>query len=150
MITDQVMGGVSDGNLTYMEYQNRSCLKLSGQVSTKNNGGFIQISSHLAQLEGFNPSRYDGIRFLVAGNSETYNIHLRTSDLKRPWESYRASFIATADWQEISLGFDQFKAHRTEQPFIVEHLVRLGLVGIGRDFYSELYLANLSFFSSHK
>ena len=44
-ISDQVMGGVSEGEVEIL----RRCfisLRLSGNVSTKNNGGFIQVRSN--------------------------------------------------------------------------------------------------------
>ena len=41
-ISDQVMGGVSVGKVEILN-DNKLFLRLSGDVSTKNNGGFIQV-----------------------------------------------------------------------------------------------------------
>ena len=46
-ITDQVMGGVSSGRFQVEEVQNIKCYRMTGDVSTKNNGGFIQIRTKL-------------------------------------------------------------------------------------------------------
>ena len=40
-ISDQVMGGVSTGNVSLEREGDQSILHLQGVVSTKNNGGFI-------------------------------------------------------------------------------------------------------------
>ena len=41
-ISDNVMGGVSTGKAEILE-NNNSFLRLEGNVSTENNGGFIQV-----------------------------------------------------------------------------------------------------------
>jgi len=46
-ITDQVMGGVSTGKFTVEAVEGVKCYKMTGDVSTKNNGGFIQIRAKL-------------------------------------------------------------------------------------------------------
>lgn len=47
-ITDRVMGGVSTGSITREVILGKECNVLRGQVSTKNNGGFIQMATDLA------------------------------------------------------------------------------------------------------
>ena len=47
MITDQVMGGISQGQLNYQKIGYDDAVILTGKVSTKNNGGFIQIRRNL-------------------------------------------------------------------------------------------------------
>ena len=42
-ITDQVMGGVSTGNVSFMTEKDTSYAQMKGNVSLKNNGGFIQL-----------------------------------------------------------------------------------------------------------
>ena len=46
-ITDQVMGGVSTGKFRIDEVDGIKCYRMIGDVSTKNNGGFIQIRTKL-------------------------------------------------------------------------------------------------------
>ena len=45
--SDRVMGGVSNGGGGYDEVDGRMAIRLFGQVSTANNGGFIQVSLRL-------------------------------------------------------------------------------------------------------
>ncbi len=43
MFTDAVMGGVSTGNFLELNEKEINFYRLLGEVSTKNNGGFIQF-----------------------------------------------------------------------------------------------------------
>ena len=49
-ITDQVMGGVSTGNVSFMTEEGPNYARMTGTVSLQNNGGFIQfrrrVTSH--------------------------------------------------------------------------------------------------------
>lgn len=139
LVSDGVMGGVSQGQLQVMHYRGRDSLCLSGVVTTANNGGFIQMALDLPA--GLASSACRGVRLTVAGNDESYNLHWRTADLQRPWQAYRQSFTVTPDWQTLDLPFNDLRAYRTQQIFRPECLIRIGLVAIGRDFNAELYLA---------
>ena len=57
LITDSVMGGLSLGNLEAVNYKEGMFYKLTGSVSTKNNGGFIQFRSKVE----FEDNDYKGI-----------------------------------------------------------------------------------------
>jgi hypothetical protein len=146
LISDQVMGGVSSGVLKLDQSQQYSCLHMQGTVSTANNGGFIQIAHDLTESEQFNASDAQGLRLLVRGNNQTYNLHLRTSDLWLPWQSFRASFDASDEWQHVSLNFDQFKAYKTSIKLNSKKIKRIGVVAIGRDFEADICVAGLEFY----
>jgi hypothetical protein len=148
LVTDQVMGGISDGSLTLDSYNDRNCLRMRGTVSTENNGGFVQMALNLTDEKRFDASAYAGVEIEVAGNNESYNIHLRTSDLWLPWQSYRASFKATTDWQTIRIPFAELTAYKTTSRFRQDKLKRIGLLGIGRDFQADLCLAAISFYAA--
>lgn len=139
LVSDGVMGGLSQGQLQATHYRGRDSLCLRGVVTTANNGGFIQIALDLPP--GLDASACHGMRLTVAGNNESYNLHLRTADLHRPWQAYRQSFTVTPEWQTLDLPFTALHAYRTQQTFRPECLIRVGLVAIGRDFNAELYLA---------
>jgi len=145
-VSDQVMGGVSVASVTRTTKDGQSCLRLSGDVSLENSGGFIQASLDL-QPGGapFDASSYTGIRLAVCGNDERYAVHLRTPDNVRPWQSYRAQFMATPNWESIELPFSDFVAHRLEAPLDISRLRRIGLVAIGRAFNADLFVRELSF-----
>ena len=89
-VSDQVMGGISQGKLTRSATEDGPCLRLTGDVSLENNGGFIQASLDLTEDGGaLDVSSFAGIRLIVRGNDEQYGLHLRTTDVARPWQSYR-------------------------------------------------------------
>ena len=48
--TDRVMGGVSSGSLKLVEEKGDKFYKMTGDVSTANNGGFIQFRADLRSL----------------------------------------------------------------------------------------------------
>ena len=146
LITDQVMGGRSSGELVPDFYLGKHCLRLRGQVSTANNGGFLQLALDLSDGRPYDASSYAGVELEVAGNGELYNVHLRTSNLWLPWQAYRAGFQALPEWQSVRIPFAAFKAYRTTSELRTDKLVRIGLVAIGRDFGADLCVAALSFY----
>jgi hypothetical protein len=145
LVTDNVMGGLSDGQLTLHNHQARDCLRMQGNVTTENNGGFVQIALPLA-TDVFDASAFDGVEIAVAGNGELYNIHLRTDDLWFPWQSYRSSFTASKDWQTYRIPFADLEKYKTFTRFDKKKLTRIGLVAIGRDFQADLCLASIRFY----
>ena len=151
LITDGVMGGLSSGQLVADEHRGKACLRMTGDVTTENSGGFLQMAISLSDIPGsakdvFDASSYSGVEIEVAGNDETYNIHFRTDGLWFPWQSYRASFDVDDRWQTIRVPFASLKPYKTKQQFLPEELVRIGIVAIGRDFKADLCLASLRFY----
>lgn len=147
MVTDQVMGGVSNGELTLDNYKGKNCLRIRGDVSTENNGGFVQMALDLTNNGAFDASSYAGVEIIVSGNNEHYNFHFRTTELWLPWQSYRYSFKAISDWQTIYIPFKDFKAYRTTTKFHRDKLKRIGLVAIGRNFKADLCVASIKLYT---
>ena len=147
LFTDTVMGGVSTGNIAIDNHNGKSCLRMRGNVSTENNGGFVQMALSLSEKGIFDASDYDGLEFEVSGNNEGYNLHLRTDGLWFPWQSYRASFNATHDWLTVRIPFSELQAYKTSQDFRPDKLARIGLLGIGRNFQADLCLASIRFYA---
>lgn len=147
LVTDQVMGGLSNGDLTLDSYKGRNCLRMRGDVSTGNNGGFVQMALDLTKDESFDASPYAGVELSVSGNNERYNIHFRTTDLWLPWQSYRFSYTATPEWQTIRIPFANLEAYKTTTKFRKDKLKRIDLVGIGRNFQADLCVASIKFYA---
>ena len=146
LVTDNVMGGLSSGQLTLDTYKGRKCLRMRGDVTTENNGGFVQIALSLSQQGVFDASGYTGVEIEVAGNNESYNIHFRTDGLWFPWQSYRYSFTAESDWQTYRIPFSALEKYKTSHSFSQDQIKRIGLVAIGREFQADLYLAAIRFY----
>lgn len=147
LISDRVMGGVSSGSVRREIVAGRPAIRMRGGVSLENNGGFLQIALDLGEAGGpVDASSWTGIRLDVIGNGQTYNLHLRTTDIQRPWESYRQSFAAPAQWTTVLLPFEGFAPYRTERPLRPSRLRRIGLVAIGREFEADVAIGDIRFY----
>jgi hypothetical protein len=145
--SDQVMGGISRAGLELEVVAGRRWLRLTGRVCLENNGGFIQMGLDLAPGGGpVDLSGLAGVRLLVRGNSERYGCHLRTTACRRPWQSYRADFVASAVAAMVELPFAEFVQHRIDHPLDPASLRRVGLVAIGRAFDADLAVAEVAFY----
>jgi hypothetical protein len=146
LFTDQVMGGVSNGTMARDDVAGRAAIRMRGDVSLENNGGFVQIVLDLSPDGGVaDASGWNGIELDVFGKDEDYGVHLRTDALTRPWQSYRQIFTANAEWRTVQLPFDHFVPYRTDVPLDTHRLRRIGLVAIGRAFAPDLALGGLRF-----
>jgi hypothetical protein len=146
-VSDRVMGGISEASVFHDVIDGRQCLRLAGDVHLENGGGFIQAVLDLTHSRlTLDALGCTGVRIIVRGNSEKYSVHLRTPDNVRPWQAYRASFIAESGWETIDLPFNTFEPHRLEAPLDTGRLRRIGLVAIGRAFQADLAVAELAFY----
>ena len=146
MFTDRVMGGVSDGTMSRELVAGRQAIRMRGDVSLENNGGFVQISLDLdPDGKAVDVSSWQGLELDVFGNSETYAMHLRTADLSRPWQSYRQSFWADPEWRTVELPFKDFVEHRTDVRLNARRLKRIGVVAIGRPFVADVSIGGVRF-----
>jgi len=146
LVTDRVMGGVSTGRISFEEVQGRRCLCLYGDVSLDNNGGFIQVALDLSPEGALDAGAFEGIRLVVRGNGASYNLHLKTVDVRRPWQSYRSSFSTGPEWREMQLPFPGFLPYRIDVPLDRRKLHRLGIVAIGSRMTAEVCVAEIGFY----
>ena len=141
-ITDKVMGGVSTGKFIVEKVDGVMCYRMIGDVSTKNNGGFIQsrVGVYL------NSNDFEGIRLKIRGNNNEYFVHLRAPRMM-PWNYYYAEFYATNEWQIIELPLSSFKYSRNQKQGIDFRIIRsIGLVAYGKDFTAQLDIANIELY----
>lgn len=146
LLTDSVMGGVSSGRLDPALVAGRSCLRLTGEVSLENSGGFVQASLDLDPAGTLDARGYRGIELDVYGNDQDYNLHLRSADTRIVWQSYRAAFHAAPKWQTLRLPFTDFKPYRISQPLDLQTLRRLGVVAIGREMRADVCIARIGLY----
>lgn len=147
VVTDRVMGGESDARMVLRVIDGRRALCLGGDVSLANGGGFAQLILDLTPSDVLDASRFAGVRLVVRGNDEAYNLHLKTTATTRPWQSYRASFKTGPQWREVRLPFSGFSPHRVEAALDVRRLRRLGVVAIGREMRAEICIAEVAFYA---
>ena len=105
-ITDQVMGGISDGKVEFISEDNKNFARMTGSIRLENNGGFIQIRK---KLDFRIKKESKAIKLTVRGNNQEYYIHIRTSGTILPWQYYQAPFSATNVWAIQNINFEEFK-----------------------------------------
>lgn len=144
-IADTVMGGVSTGNVTFLKEGATSFARLSGTVSTKNRGGFIQFRR---KLDTPMPDDAAGIRIVVRGNAQRYFLHLRTTGSVLPWQYYQAGFDTTTDWTEILLPLTSFEASGSmlSATPAATSVTSIGVVAFGRDHEARIDVREIDFY----
>ena len=146
-ISDRTMGGISDGQAILEQDENIYFARLTGKVSTDNNGGFIQLRSNLSFT---NLNKYKkkirGVRLNVQGNGEIYHVFIRTSETQSYRDFYAATFIAGNKWKTIDLPFTKFK-HRFSNKTLEGNDIRtFGIVAYGRDFTADVSVSKIIFY----
>ena len=147
-VSDRVMGGVSDGQVTLEQDGEMYFARLTGNVSTKNNGGFIQVRANVSfansEKDGKN---LRGVRLNVRGNGETYYIHIRTNESWSPSDYYSTTFIADSEWKMIDLPFNKFERRRSNDSSLDAQKIRsFGIVAYGRDYISDVSVSTIEFY----
>ena len=147
LVSDRVMGGRSTGRAEIGLHHGRRALRMTGDVSLANNGGFLQVNVDLAREgEALDASAWDGIAITLRGDGGRYAVNLRTTDLDRPWQSFRSPLESTEQWQCHRLPFETFESHRTDHGLDARHLRRVGFIAIGEARHVDVALAELRFF----
>ena len=136
-VTDNVMGGISDLQVTH----NDGVFLMQGTVSTKNNGGFVRFGQDIS----FKDNSIKGIRFKAKGNNESYEIHATLRGFKMPpWSYLSNSFKVGEEWQEYEIYFSDFSKEgysaRSMQP---KNIRNLSFAGYGRDFIVDLAIKDV-------
>lgn len=141
--SDRVMGGVSDVTAV-RRGGDRPHVHLTGavrEVPGAGSAGFVQVGLDLGDLDA---SQHRALRLVVRGDGGSYGVHLRTPDVRRPWQSWRASFVAPEDWTEIAIPLGAFEGHRIDGPLDLEHLVRVSLIKVDAVGPADLRVAELA------
>ena len=145
-ITDGVMGGLSEGQINILIEDNIKCYKMIGNVTTKNNGGFIQIRTSL--LPYIQAKDFKGIYLKAKGNNKNYSLHIRTSLSLGYWQYYSYSFFLKNNFVEIKIPFSDFKKSNFDQPnrLFNQNIKSIGLVAGFEDFYADICLSEIGFY----
>ena len=143
-IADNVMGGISKGGVEFNLVDGDVHALLSGNVSTENNGGFIQIRRELKNID---LSKAKSIRVYARGNNEKYYIFLRTTGTILPWQYYSHEFTVNEEYNEFIMPIKDFKKSGSllVKQINPKKITSIGIVAYGRDHYAELYVKELEF-----
>jgi hypothetical protein len=142
---DNVMGGISVGSSEYVVVASGKAIRLYGEVSTKNNGWFIQVRMpySIDQLE-----KHTGIKIKMKGNGEEYFLHLRNRSSRLPWQYYQASFKSEPTWKEVIIPFQKFKrsSNFMKRDFVPNTIKTIGIVAYGKDHTADITVSELEFY----
>lgn len=135
--SDQVMGGVSEGRASFETVEGQTILRLTGNVSTANRGGFIQART---KLDAPLPDTAQGIVLSVRGNAQPYYLHIRTKWTVLPWQLYQAKFDTAQNWQEVRIPFAAFTPYGglLRSSFALADVQSIAVVAFGRDHTADL------------
>ena len=146
-VSDQVMGGVSEGSarLGTDSDTGDTYAHMVGDVSTANNGGFIQLRTRLSSGADKNAA---GIYIKVRGNGQKYYIHLRTKGTMMPWQYYQGAFDVSEQWQVIRLPLDSFKPSGSwlRKTALPKSIRSVGIVAYGRDHEADIQVSEIGFY----
>ncbi len=144
-IADTVMGGLSRGQVSFLAEGSNAFARLTGTVSTANNGGFIQMRMDLPAPP---PADATGLRLIVRGNDQRYFIHLRTAGTVLPWQYYQAGFDAPGEWTDIRLPFSAFKpsGRLLRNTPRTTGIKSVGIVAFGRDHQAQVDVREIGFY----
>lgn len=144
VISDQVMGGVSSALLQQDVRQDSSCSCLTGRTSLDNNGGFVQMKLDIKP--GELPADYKGLFIELYGNTHDYNLHVKTTQLSRPWQSFRCTLSVEPQWTRFIVPYEQLEAHRTDAELQPADIRSVAIVAIGQAFDVDVCVRRLGFY----
>lgn len=129
LLTDNVMGGVTESRLEYTEHT----LKLTGNISLDNYGGFSSIRSRFGR---FDLSEYVGVKIRYRSSNQKFAFTLENS---QNWTlpNYKGDLLNETEqpWVETTIYFDDFKEYQIGRPTgnklkssTLQQIVRLGII----------------------
>lgn len=138
--TDQVMGGKSELSANFEE----GVVKLDGEVTTKNNGGFVRLAHRPNEIN----KNAKGIKFKAKGNNEAYEVHVTLKGMKMPpWSYLSTSFDVNDQWNEYQILFSDLKKNGMMAASMKPKNIReISIAGYGRDFNVDLELKDIELF----
>ena len=142
-VSDQVMGGVSFGQLQFKFVDGVMVAHMTGNVSTENNGGFIQFRRAINA-----PSNANGLALQVRGNNQKYFVHFRTRGTLLPWQYYQAEFLASDEWTEVKISFDKFVGSSRWLTTEIQSssITSIGVVAFGRPHQADIQVKTINFY----
>lgn len=142
VISDQVMGGISTATLQQCERNGVRCTCLTGRTRLDNNGGFVQMKLDIEA----DCAQYRGLFIELCGAAHEYNLHVKTSQLDRPWQSFRCALHVSEQWTRFIVPFEQLRAHRTDSEFAPAAIKSIAVVAIGGAFEVDVCVRRFGFF----
>ncbi len=147
--TDRVMGGKSTMSSGIELVDGIPVMAMRGDVSLKNNGGFVQVRLMLDPEErAFDASRFAGLSLKVKGTGDSYYVFLRTTGNRLPWSFFMAGLPMTSEWSEAFLPWSAFEKgdFGTFFGFDPKKIVSMAVVAYKKEFKAIIYVAEVKFY----
>lgn len=147
--TDQVMGGKSTMRLGIEIVDGAPVLAMRGEVSLKNNGGFVQVRLMLDPRErAFDASGYSGLSLKVKGKGDSYYVFLRTTGNLLPWSFFMAELPVSEEWTEVLVPWSAFRKGDFGSFFGFDprKLVSLAVVAYKKEFTADISVREVKFY----
>ena len=138
------MGGQSTGQLQQRAENGQWITCLQGEVRLENQGGFIQAQFDMSAVNNLND--FDGMYLTWRGQSPATALHLKTQDLRQPWQSYKCPAYPGSSWQTDYIAFHQFTPYRTGIPLNLHQVTRFSVLAIGQPGTVDLCIREFGLF----
>ena len=117
-------------------------------MSHNKRSAFIQAQLDLGskKRKNFDAGRFDGIQLKVKGNGNQYAVHLKTANTWFGWEFYQAQFSTDGTWQQIKIGFEQFKPVSLKKSLNKTKLRRIAIVAFEKDSQADIFVDEIVFY----
>ncbi|MFO7704627.1 MAG: CIA30 family protein [Halopseudomonas sp.] len=143
-ISDQVMGGVSTANLRQDQRHDSLCSCLSGRTRLENNGGFVQMKLEIEP--SWSCADYAGLFIELCGAAHDYNLNVKTTQLDRPWQSFRCTLAVEPQWTRFIVPYAQLRPHRTDVELEPATIRSVAVIAIGSAFDVDVCVRRFGFF----
>ena len=142
--SNQVVQTLSHYGVEFKDIEGKTIALLTGNVTTENNGGFIQIRRDLRSI---NLEDINLIKLIAKGNNQKYFVFLRTTGTKLPWQYYQSQFTVNENFNEFILPIDEFKKSGMLMSSKIDpkKITSIGIVAFGRDHYANISIKELEF-----
>ena len=128
VVVDGVMGGLSSGSLSVHD----ASMKMEGEISLENNGGFASLRT---DYQNYDLSPYS--RVVIKYRSSGHDFAMTLNNFRRFWQPrFKARLPNTQnEWSEVTIKFDDFKKMRFDEvlgagpsPQELANIIRLGFI----------------------
>ncbi len=89
---------------------------------------------------------YRGVFIELYGSAHDYNLHVKTNQLTRPWQSYRCTLAVQPQWTRFIVPYEQLNAHRTDTELQCAAIRSVAVVAIGQAFDVDVCVRRFGFF----
>jgi hypothetical protein len=138
------MGGVSSAELRPDDRHKSTCTCLAGRTRLEHNGGFVQMKLEIEP--SWSRADYGGLFIELCGAAHDYNLHVKTNQLDKPWQSFRCTLPVEPQWIRFIVPYAQLRAHRTDAELQPADIRSVAVVAIGTAFEVDVCVRRFGFF----